>query len=89
MITTCLSPISGGLGGGTVHNCEEPAETTVCGSESLLAGEASAEELASGRKEPETEAACDWVDNRTTARLTENSDLTGAYIGDLTMAVLV
>lgn len=87
--TTCLLPITGGSGGGTVHNCEEPEETRVCGSDSLLIKESSTDELSTGRKEHETEAACDKNDNRTTARLTENPDVTGTYIGDLTIAVLV
>lgn len=51
--------------------------------------EASSEELTSGRKEPESESTCDNNDNAAAARLTENSDLSGAYIGDLTIAVLV
>ncbi len=86
---TCFGPMSGGMGGGTVCNVEEPDITAECGPTHLLMSEASTEELTEGRKEHETEATCDYKDNRATARLTENPDLTGTYMGDLTIAVFV
>lgn len=84
-----FSPITGGAGLGPVYDEDESCCTVGMGPSVSLAIEASTEELTSGRKEHESEATCDKVDNAATARLTENSDLTGAYIGDLTIAVFV
>lgn len=87
--TACLVHMSGGMGGGTVDDEEESCETRLNGSCSLCANEASTEKRTVGRKETEHEATCDGKGNRTIARNTENSDFAGAYIGDLTAAVLL
>lgn len=83
----CLSPITGGSGLGTVYNEEESYCTVGVGTYHLFIDEASTEEGTEGRKEPESESTCDCNDNAAAARLTENADLAGAYIGDLTIAV--